>query len=195
MNKYLTLFLIAAFASTVVYAQGQLDFDNPAIPGVIGMENSADVVSGHSVSLTVIGLEYSYEQRLGGYWSLVMRAGFPIAICDITTVTQQSEGNYSFSRTFNFGPRPGIVIEPRYYTNMERRFLKGKKTANNCADFVSLPIKAYSTHLEDIYFSLIPTYGIRRGSNHWFREYTFGVGFHSMGAILPHLNFRIGYTF
>ena len=93
-------------------------------------------------------------------------------------------------------PRPGLSLEPRYYHNLQKRYLAGKKTANNSANYFSVLTKAY-TSVGALNLSLIPTYGIRRGGDHWFQEYSFGVALHtrSVAALLPHLGFRFGYTF
>jgi len=196
--------LIAALAS----AQSYYDFSDPSIPLVTKAQNEGRVVSGHSISASILGLEYAYEQRLGGNWSMVFRAGAPCVLTyasrTVTTNTYSS-GNYntsdsSVSYTFNWGPRPGITIEPRYYTNMERRSLMGKKTANNCADFIAVRTVLYAGlgayDMSSLDLSAIGMYGIRRGNAHWFREYTFGVGYHTKFMFfLPHINFRIGYTF
>lgn len=205
MHRYLTTVLAIAVSAAAAHAQDRLDFNAPVIPEAAQMQDFR-VVSGHAFSLSVLGLEYSYEQRLGGNWSLIGRAGLTCSLIGKTvrdeynmqtidngnTVTTTT--NHQHIVNYYWGPRPGITVEPRYYTNLERRYLKGKKTVNNSADYVSLQIKAfYGAGFAPVRVSLIPTYGIRRGGNHWFREYTFGVGFHSAGAILPHLGFRIGY--
>lgn len=210
MNKFVLLSLSAALACTIAHAQGQLDFNNPTIPEVTEKQNGLEAVSGHAVSLTILGLEYSYELALGGSWSMIFRAGFPCVLSNVlveqhtesemvttgtvTTAQTNSQTNY-FYYVF---PRPGITVEPRYYTNLQRRYLKGKKTINNSADFVSVQTKVYATSLQRVDLSLIPTYGIRRAGKHWFREYTIGVGFHTMALhtptpVLPHLGFRFGY--
>ena len=59
-------------------AQNQLDFNNPAIPEVAQIQQGSELVSGHSVSLSLIGLDYSYEHAFGGNWSLVGRAAAPV---------------------------------------------------------------------------------------------------------------------
>ena len=40
-----------------------------------GQPSGPEVVSNHSISMTILGLEYGYEQRLGGHWSIIGRAG------------------------------------------------------------------------------------------------------------------------
>lgn len=202
----------AALAGLVLFgvmaaAQGQYDFNNPSIPGAAIM-NATSPSSSHSISLTLVGLEYSYEKPVGGYWTLVFRGGFPVTVTDYVAKTETethtisdgtttiSHSNSSSSTTYYFGPRPGISIEPRYYTSMERRNLLGRNTANNSANFVSVITKLYTAGFQDIQLSVVPVYGIRRSGQHWFREYAFGAGWHSIsGGIIPHVNLRIGYLF
>ena len=194
--------IMALFAASMIFtltasAQELFDFGNPSIPEV------ADAMcdhptSGHSISASIIGLEYSYECPVGGY-----SGGLPSCISGYerqTNTTTTNDGSttitqYNYSAQYYFNPRPGITVEPRLYTSMERRSLRGRNVRNNSSDFISVKTRIYTLDFDNVYCSVIPAYGIRRGGEHWFREYTFGLGWHSMGGMLPHLNFRLGYTF
>lgn len=208
MRRLIAAAFAVLIAAASASAQNYYDFDDPTIP--LAAFDQGRIVSGHSISAHVLGLEYSYEQALGGSWSMVFRAGAPCVltyaaqtfVTDTYSSAEYSASNTSVNYSFSWGPRPGITIEPRYYTNMERRSFRGKKTANNCADFVALRTILYASgdggeyDIDGLNLSAIGMYGIRRGSNHWFREYTFGAGFHTKFMFfLPHINFRIGYTF
>ena len=209
MKKAVVWLISFLMSGTMVMAQGQLDFNSPSI--LDKTYTRAEVTSNHSVSLTILGLEYAYERVLDGNWTLVMRAGFPCVMTsgysqEITNSTTISSGGVSTTNSstsknynFNYGPRPGVSLEPRYYTNFHRRYDKGKNTVNNSADFASIQIKLFTPNFEGFGITLIPTYGIRRGGEHWFREYTAGIAIHTMtfyfAPVLPHLGFRIGYTF
>lgn len=209
MKRAVVWFFVMALSGTFAMAQEQLDFNNPSI--IDGSHNQSEVVSSHSVSLSILGLEYAYEKVLDGNWTLVMRAGFPCVMTsgsslEVTNSTTVSNGGISITNSsttknysFNYGPRPGVVLEPRYYTNFHRRYNKGKNTVNNSADFASIQVKVFTPDFEGFGITLVPTYGIRRGSEHWFREYTAGIAIHTMtlyfAPVLPHLGFRIGYTF
>lgn len=150
------------------------------------------VVSGHSVSASLISLEYAYEYAFSNKATVVFRAGFPYVMTDYY---YEYDEDYGTNTQFEFEPSLGITIEPRYYTNMERRAINGKFTGNNCANFWSVRGIVYPAG-RHTYVTAIPMYGIRRGSDHWFREWTFGVGYHGMyRGFLPHVNFRLGYTF
>lgn len=196
MKKMISAVVAAVvFVANIAMAQEQYDFNNPSISGVAGTSYSAAPTSGHSISLTIIGLEYSYEAPVGGNWTVIFRGGFP---CVITgrEVTEQSisDGqNTSTNLSFNytFGPQPGITLEPRLYTSLGRRQMMGRNTGNNSSDFLSVKAR-----LSTVGFDVIPVYGIRRGGSHWFREYTFGYGYHGLfNGFLAHFNFRIGYSF
>lgn len=202
MKKILTWAVLAAafFIAQTAIAQEQLDFSSPSIPGAGIIAEEGTVQPGHSVSACIIGLEYSYEQPLGGYWSMIFRAGLSPQLNAILIKSESetvSNGSYSYTTsksntTLYFLPLPGLTIEPRYYLNMTQRMLRGKKTANNSADFIAVKCNLNI----GLNASIIPVYGIRRGGSHWFREYTIGVGYHTLGnTLLPHANFRIGYTF
>ncbi|EPA00569.1 hypothetical protein A33Q_0042 [Indibacter alkaliphilus LW1] len=108
---------------------------------------------------------------------------------------------------------PFLRIEPRYYYNLQKRLIKGKKTAQNSGNFVAL-----TTSYKPDWFvisnesgigiipnlSLIPTWGIRRSpTRHFNYEAGFGVGYGwefykvmprtvSMGEVFVNLHLRIG---
>lgn len=204
MRKLFFSSLIVVLAAMSSYAQEQLDFNRPAIKPVM---SDSKVTSGHSISLSLIGIEYCYEQHLGGNWSLIGRAGLPSTLTVASHYIQEGSGKYEFQ----WNPSPGITVEPRYYTNLQRRYDRGRKTINNSADFVSLQLKSYyrqgginSLQSSESYYylggsfqlSAIAAYGLRRGGKHWYREYTCGVAFHTIwGGVLPHFGFKFGYRF
>lgn len=150
----------------------------------------AAVVSGHAITLSTLGVDYSYEQRLGGVWSIIGRVGLATSDFSIT-----SRADY-FDANFQIGY--GIAIEPRYYTSMSRRAAAGKSTFNNSSDFIAIRAQAFSCE-DGAILSLIPMYGIRRnGGEHWFHEFSFGArltdtegGF----GITPYVQYRLGFTF
>ena len=193
MRKLFISQFIIILAALSLSAQERSDFNSATDPA---MKEPA-VVSGHSIQLSIFGLEYSYEQPLGGYWSIIGRAGLPSSLTDCSVTYDSSSYNTSQNYSFNWTPSLGVTVEPRYYTSMRRRFDKGRKTVNNSSDFVSLQVKAYDLASYDgIQLSAIAAYGIRRGGEHWFREYTGGVAFHTIyGGVLPHLGFKFGYRF
>lgn len=161
-------------------------------------------VSNHTVSMQILGLEYGYEQRLGGSFSMVFRAGLVPA------------GIYVFNDYFSFGyaaaMKLGVNVEPRFYTNFGRRQRLGKKTYKNSADFVALKVQAAFgskfipdiSEFEDMRFSsrvdasITPMYGIRRvwGRN-WFGEFSVGarIGLYSSWYVAPYIQYRIGLAF
>ena len=164
------------------------------------MQKREGVVANHSLSATIVGLEYTYEARLGKAWSLASRFGVSTCLSWIDGYIDENTMHVES----HFYPHLALTLEPRYYFTLEKRVLAGKKTVNNSASFFSLQTKVYDNHWDtplNIHLSVIPTFGIRRGGEHWFREYTFGLAFHSMLyglvplPVLPHLNFRLGYAF
>ena len=138
MRKFFIIQFITILAALSLSAQERSDFN--AVTDPITKEPA--VVSGHSIQLSIFGLEYSYEQRLGGYWSIIGRAGLPSSLTDYSVTYDLSSYNTSKNYSFNWSPSLGVTVEPRYYTSMRRRFDKGRKTVNNSSDFVSLQVKA-----------------------------------------------------
>ncbi len=174
MKKYFMI-LMLSLAGLAANAQGRVYVTN--------------VQNMHSFSLQLGGLDYSYEQRLGGDFSMVFRAGL---LPEEIAVYSNTWGAQSISLASSFG----VAIEPRYYTNFDRRHRLGKTTYKNSADFVALKIAgAYDG---DPRFGVTPMYGIRRvWGEHWFGEFTTGVNFNFTGVLTAglHLQYRIGFVF
>ncbi|TVP51878.1 MAG: hypothetical protein EA341_04255 [Mongoliibacter sp.] len=108
---------------------------------------------------------------------------------------------------------PFLRIEPRYYYNLEKRLLKGKKIAKNSGNFLALT----TTYQPDWFvisnedgirvipsLSLIPTWGIRRSpTRHFNYEAGIGIGYGweyyrvmprtvAMGEVFVNLHLRVG---
>lgn len=148
--------------------------------------------SNHSISANLFGLDYAYEQSLGGSWSILGRVGFePIEVGGYTD--DHDESHYQFS------PRPALSIEPRYYFNLVRRARNGCNIDRNAADFLSvkaLTAKLYSGHRDDIAFCVSAQYGIRRVWDCFYIEPSIGITYHAwFKDWLPEIQFRFGYSF
>ncbi|MCQ2148436.1 MAG: hypothetical protein MJZ16_13130 [Bacteroidales bacterium] len=148
------------------------------------------VQSNHSISMQVFGLEYSYEQALGGTWSIIGRVGFTPTELDYHTDFNSASVAFLIS--------PALVVEPRLYTSLGRRYDMGKDIYNNAADFVSLKTQVYIDD-DDFALGITPMYGIRRtGGEHWAHEFTFGtkltITTENLG-LAPHLQYRLIFTF
>ena len=136
---------------------------------------SDGIKSNHSVSTTLLGLEYSYEAVLGENWSLIGRIGaVPVGF------THSSVG-------LDVGADVGVGL------SMEtRRYFK------NAGSFVSFRMRANTE--DGLQVSFTPAYGIRRSFGKiWFHELTAGVKvgqtFDSPLFLGPHLQYRIGISF
>lgn len=204
--RRLTIIIAFILCTINLSAQGQFDFSDPTIPFITNVKNQGKATSGHAISASIIGLEYSYEQALFGEWSIIARAGFTTTLTSysktIETIVKPWETSQTTHVDVLYFPCPALTIEPRYYFNKMERAMLGKTTENNCANFWSLRTVLYTTDWKNPNLSVIPMFGMRRGNRHWFREYTFGAACYSLAysygeyvKVLPHINFRIGYTF
>ncbi len=150
--------------------------------------DGADAVSTHAISAQIFGLDYGYEQRLGGDFSMVFRAG--IVTYENSIYSSPDGLRVDYTSTF------GVNIEPRYYTNFNRRTRLGKTTYKNSGDFVSMRIEAGFP--DGLQMRVTPMYGIRRvWGKHWFGEFTSGLtlnlGAYDSAGI--HLQYRVGFVF
>lgn len=102
-------------------------------------------------------------------------------------ISLRSEIGFGFGFSGNsWAVMPQLMLEPRYYYNLNRRNKKNKQTRNNCGNYLSLNLNYLSGELsvksEDIEvypnISVIPMYGLRRniGQNFNF-EFAFGIGY------------------
>ena len=156
---------------------------------ILGLNVHAQVrtQSNHSVSANIL---------VGGSWTIIGRVGAePIVTSSVLTKNKVEVTTKA---------KPAITIEPRFYTSLQRRDRLGKNTTNNRANFIMLQLTG-AHMLRDVdpfECKAILAYGLRRGGEHWFVEPTFGAGYHSSagnnmrgGDILPHVQFRFGYSF
>ena len=151
---------------------------------------SYDLRSNHSVSSTLLGLEYSYEGKVADKWTLIGRAG----LVPVGFYLYSTPGRTNFSGDLGFG----LTFEGRWYSNIAKRAAYGRSTYNNSSDFVSLRLRG-TTSTDGIEVSFTPSYGIRRTFGRlWFHEATFGpkIGVNDDGMFLqPHIQYRIGLAF
>jgi hypothetical protein len=121
--------------------------------------------------------------------------------------------------------QPVLTVEPRYYYNLEKRNAKGKKTANNSGNYVSIRTSYHPdwfvinladnvTKTADL--AIVPTWGLKRQiGNHFTYETALGFGYrvvylkensvngnvqnvdgaYNRNQYIPYLHIGIGYTF
>lgn len=185
MKRLKLLILLTVLTSVKALAMPAAE---AAADTIIVSSEKPKAVSNHSFSLQIVGIEYGYEQKLGGSFSMVFRAGMvPSGLYYL--------GNYHKTE-FTFTSSLGINIEPRFYTNFGRRARLGKSTFKNSADFVAIKIQGALSGPFD--FSITPMYGIRRvWGKHWFGEFTAGgrVGIQNGLYLAPYLQYRFGFVF
>lgn len=144
--------------------------------------------SNHSISTTLLGLEYSFEGRVADRWSLIGRAGL------VPTAFTLASTPYTSSFTGNMGI--GLTFEARWYSNIAKRAEYGRSTYNNSSDFVSMRLRANTG--DGLEVSFTPAYGIRRTFGKlWFHEITFGpkIGVADGLFLAPHIQYRLGLAF
>ncbi|TDE31405.1 MULTISPECIES: hypothetical protein [Flavobacterium] len=121
--------------------------------------------------------------------------------------------------------QPVLTVEPRYYYNLEKRNVKGKKTANNSGNYVSIKTSYHPdwfvinladnvTKTADL--AIVPTWGLKRQiGNHFTYETALGFGYrvvylkensvngnvqnvdgaYNRNQYIPYLHIGIGYAF
>ncbi len=198
MKKRITFFLLQVISLLLFYATSLFAQDADSLK-----TKDVNTVSTHSISLQIIGMDYGYEQRLGGDFSMVFRAG--IMPNSLLIYQYNADMNYQFTMVL------GVNIEPRYYINFNRRTRLGKSTFKNSGDFVAMRMQvgfgdgSYIIPDGDDYrfgskvkYSITPMYGIRRvWGKHWFGEFTVGVNLAYKDSFFwsPHLQYRFGFVF
>ena len=170
MKRLKLLILLAVMTSAKALA---LPATETAADTIIVSSEKPKAVSNHSFSVQIVGIEYGYEQKLGGSFSMVFRAGMvPSGLYYL--------GNYHKTE-FTFTSSLGINIEPRFYTNFGRRARLGKSTFKNSADFVAIKIQG----------------ALSGWGKHWFGEFSVGgrIGIMNYLYLAPYLQYRFGFVF
>ncbi len=121
-------------------------------------------------------------------------------------------GFYGSTNDFNYVFAPILRLEPRWYRTLDRRLRKGKNTANNTADFLSLKAAflpdLFTISSEDVRvrstIALTANAGMRRVYwDHFSFELGLGAGFaadleNQYGDsvyFLPEIGLKFGYNF
>lgn len=134
--------------------------------------------SNHSVSTTILGLEYSYEGFVSDQWSLIGRAGVvPVGFSIIS-----DRGVTSFNGVAGIG----LSFEGRRYN----------KKYNS--SFFSMRLRANTGGGLEVSFT--PAFGWKgRFGKLWFHEFTvgpkIGIVAGQEGFLAPHAQYRIGISF
>lgn len=150
----------------------------------------AQVSSGHSVVIDLLGAKYSYETPIGGDWSLVSRVGL-----ETTTISYVSLSNNDIT-SFEWYISPQVTLEPRFYTNIARRQSLGRPTEGNSADYISFGVSAFIWDTALLAFT--PEYGIRRNftsGGKLYYELSGGLGFYTdfnSSILSPRVQFKFG---
>ena len=161
-------------------------------PETIGSRQSW-LTANHTISASIVGIEYGYEQPLGEIVSIIGRIGL---------MPNTLTFNYSHKLSecgLNFTSMPGITVEPRVYTSLYKRARQGRNIYMNSGDYISFRFVGaigFDGHTD---VSLTPVYGIRRVFlAHWFHELAVGPSFGYLDKELyftPYLQYRIGFVF
>ena len=155
------------------------------------------------VQTGVLGLYFHGEKRISDKFALRGELGLDAGFW-------QSDLYYNFILT------PVIVIEPRFYYNLEKRLEKSKRIDGNSGNFISIKT-SYNPDLFTISnhenisiiptLQIVPTWGIRRNlGNHFNYETGFGIGYYkefskqlgytrNYSGTAINLHLRIGYRF
>lgn len=106
----------------------------------------------------------------------------------------------AYSGSSEWGFIPVIILEPRYYYNLQKRYDKGKHTHNNSGNYLSLnlgyqPGLIIGTENLDIHPSLhiIPTFGFRRSiGQHFNFSSAIGLGYSWIFKTFKYRNWDTG---
>lgn len=154
-------------------------------------------VSNHSLHATLSflpSLGYSYEQRLGNNFTILLSGG-------LTGAFGEAEGWFDSGPRL-FGPNLYIAVEPRLYYNLARRTRLERNTNLNSADFFSLKLHQImwpllkSDIMLDGQMIVSPVWGLRRVFGHFLLEATAGLDINLYNSTTGlHLGVKLGYNF
>jgi hypothetical protein len=152
----------------------------------------------------ILGIWAHNESRIADKFAIRSEVGFDAGFFG----GGFSESNVGYVFT------PVLTVEPRWYYNLKKRDSKGRRTANNSANFFTAKINYHPDWFtissdDRIVFNqvaVIPTWGIRRVlGKHFTYEAAIGLGYRytfrknhgfssNVGETAVDLDLRIGYT-
>jgi len=106
------------------------------------VEQPTEVKSLNKIRLTLLGISYEREQKVGKTTSVYFGAGAEGAFIYQTEITIDNNYNISTHTKTDFKVYPALNAGFRHYYNFNRRIKKGKKTLNNNAGYVGLDVLA-----------------------------------------------------
>ena len=129
----------------------------------------------HHVDVLLFGASYNYEHAFGSNFTL--SGGLSLITGAYTFYISGSQNNGTLA-----GLDPSFSLDPRWYTNVNRRVRKGKSVENNSINFVSFLIEYIpeflitEPNLRNETFAITPRWGFRRSFNQqFFMEFAIGL--------------------
>ncbi len=155
-----------------------------------------------NVQTGILGIWASNENKLGNDFALRTEIGLDLGYY----ISYNLENKYVLA--------PIVLVEPRWYYNLESRLNKGKHIKNNSGNFLGLKVKYipdwfvisdFDNYSVANQVSIIPRWGIRRaiGKSNFNYEIATGLGYkyvflkntdNDLRLVLD-VHLRIGYTF
>jgi len=127
------------------------------------VDQQTEVKSLNKIRLTLLGVTYEREQKIDKLATLYFAGGIAASFA----IQTENFGIIANTNTY-FNMFPTINAGFRRYYNFEKRNKKGKKTANNAANYYGLDISAYfEPLLDNDYFGkgeigITPQWGYQR---------------------------------
>ncbi|CAH0234199.1 hypothetical protein SRABI27_02555 [Pedobacter sp. Bi27] len=129
------------------------------------VEQPTEVKSLNKIRLTILGLGYEREQKVGKTTSVYFGAGAQGVFIYRTEISIDNNYNFSFNTDTDFKVYPALNGGFRHYYNFNRRIKKGKRTLNNSAGYVGLDVLAIiPTQSDTVYgyqINIMPQWGFQ----------------------------------
>ncbi|MDR1348569.1 MAG: hypothetical protein LBJ63_09130 [Prevotellaceae bacterium] len=164
-------------------------------------EKTAQTQSNHIIDAGFVSATYTYEHAFAKKYTISGSAGI------VGTIGYRSVDYFGGSNYWYYSMHPCVIIETRYYYNLEKRVRKGKNTDGNTGSFLSVqcgyvfkPIKKHNVYDDVCGFSIAPYWGLRRiWWNHLLFEFRAGFAFgknnYNYSDVSITLGLRLGYKF
>ncbi|WP_316799915.1 hypothetical protein [Pedobacter frigidisoli] len=126
---------------------------------------ATEVISLNKIRLSVLGINYEREQKVGKTTSVYFGGGAEGAFIYQTEILVDNNYNFTTNTTSDFKVYPVLNAGFRHYYNFEKRNKKGKKTINNNAGYVGLDllgiIPTTSNTLYGYQINIMPQWGFQ----------------------------------
>ena len=154
------------------------------IIGCLVAEAQISTKENQGINISLLGVEYFYEQPIAKRLTLVYRAGFVNELGYSWSSLILNDESLFKENIWSYALRVKVGVDARYYYNLLKRFKKGKNIRKNSGGYLGISGHYYTPGLikknleTNSLLLLYPHWGFKRVYRHnWFIDFNAGYAF------------------